>query len=208
MKNVSKKQTRFLITIIVGLVVGIVANLLHKKWQISILAGWDCAVIAMLVMLWRDFSRHTAEQTATIAKQDDMNRSLLDVIMSLAAIASLGAVVILLTGKDSGMSRIAFGLVSIVLSWILVHALYTLRYAALYYRNPVGGVDFNSSSKPDFKDFAYLAFTIGMTYQVSDTSLTSKEFRRTALHHALLSFVFGTSIIAVSINLVASIVSG
>jgi uncharacterized membrane protein len=80
-----------------------------------------------------------------------------------------------------------------------------LRYARLYYADPVGGVDFNEDVRPDFSDFAYLAFTIGMTYQVSDTDLTNRRIRRTALRHALLSFLFGTVIVAMTINIVAGL---
>ena len=78
------------------------------------------------------------------------------------------------------------------------------RYADLYYTQD-GGIDFNGDDVPDYRDFAYLAFTIGMTYQVSDTNLQTKAVRRTALRHALLSYLFGTAIIAVMINVVASI---
>ena len=80
-----------------------------------------------------------------------------------------------------------------------------LRYAELYYRDVNGGVVFEGTEKPNFWDFAYLAFTIGMTYQVSDTTFTTPEFRKAALGHALLSFIFGTAIIATTINFVASL---
>jgi len=81
---------------------------------------------------------------------------------------------------------------------------YTLRYADLYYQHE-GGLDFNQTEEPDYRDFAYLAFTIGMTYQVSDTNLRLKAVRRTALRHALLSYLFGAVIIAMTINIVASL---
>jgi uncharacterized membrane protein len=94
---------------------------------------------------------------------------------------------------------------SIVLSWALIQTVFTLRYARLFYAEG-GGIDFNEDDEPDFRDFAYLAVTLGMTYQVSDTDLTSKAVRRTALRHALLSYLFGTVIIAVAINVVAGLV--
>jgi uncharacterized membrane protein len=86
----------------------------------------------------------------------------------------------------------------------MVHTIYTLRYADLYYTGS-GGIDFNQTDDPDYSDFAYLAFTIGMTYQVSDTNLQTKVIRHTALRHAMLSFVFGTAIIAMTINIVAGL---
>jgi uncharacterized membrane protein len=94
---------------------------------------------------------------------------------------------------------------SVALSWATVHTIFTLRYARTYYEAPDGGIDFNEDDPPTYLDFAYLAFTIGMTFQVSDTNLTIKPIRRTALRHALLSYLFGAVIVALSINVVASL---
>ena len=111
-------------------------------------------------------------------------------------------------GNAHGVAKdwqVGLGVVSVVLSWALVHTIFTLRYARLYYAAPVGGVDFNDEEPPSYVDFAYLAVTIGMTFQVSDTSLSSREFRATAMRHALLSYLFGTVIVATTINLVAGL---
>ncbi len=94
---------------------------------------------------------------------------------------------------------------SIVLSWAMVHTVFTTRYARLYYTGGDGGVDFNEDDPPRFSDFAYLSFTIGMTFQVSDTNLTSKDVRATALRHALLSYLFGAVILAATVNLLAGL---
>jgi uncharacterized membrane protein len=94
---------------------------------------------------------------------------------------------------------------SVFVSWTLIHTVFTLRYARLYYSGKTGGIDFNDSGDPDYGDFAYLSFTIGMTFQVSDTNIQSKKIRRTALRHAWLSFPLGVVIIATSINLVAGL---
>jgi uncharacterized membrane protein len=95
--------------------------------------------------------------------------------------------------------------VTIILSWGVVHTVYMLRYAHLYYNPPRGGIDFNGD-EPNYLDFAYLAFTLGMTYQVSDTDIQDQTIRRTVLAHTLLSYVFGTVIIAATINIVAGFV--
>ena len=100
---------------------------------------------------------------------------------------------------------IAIGVVSVALAWSAVHTVYSLLYARLYYSPPVGGIDFNEPDAPTYLDFAYLALTIGMTFQVSDTNLTTKRVRRSALHHALLSYLFGAVIIALLINVVSSL---
>jgi uncharacterized membrane protein len=86
-----------------------------------------------------------------------------------------------------------------------VHTVYVLRYGDLYYASPPGGIDFNEIDRPDYRDFAYVALTLGMTYQVSDTNLTSKALGRTATRHALMSFLFGSVIVALLINSVASL---
>jgi uncharacterized membrane protein len=98
----------------------------------------------------------------------------------------------------------ALALVSVALAWSAVHTVYALRYARLYYTPPDGGVDFKGG-RPDYPDFAYLALTIGMTFQVSDTDLTGKPVRRQALRHALTSYVFGTVIVAITVSSVASL---
>jgi len=97
--------------------------------------------------------------------------------------------------------------ISAALSRAIVHTVYMLRYPRLHYTGPDRGVDFNEPDPPTYTDFAYLAFTIGMTFQVSDTPLRTKEFRRTALRHGLLSYLFGTGILATAINLVAGLSS-
>src|SRR5262249_3328367 len=82
-----------------------------------------------------------------------------------------------------------------------------LRYARGYYSEPPGGIEFNESEPPTYLDFAYLSFTMGMTFQVSDTNITSKPIRRIALHHALLSYLFGAVLLAIIINVVATLLN-
>jgi uncharacterized membrane protein len=111
-------------------------------------------------------------------------------------------------GQASGAEKaylITLGVVSVALSWLLVHTVFTLRYARTYYGAPEGGIDFNEDDPPNYLDFAYLSLTIGMTFQVSDTNLTTKAMRRVALIHALLSYLFGAVIVALVINVVSSL---
>ncbi len=97
------------------------------------------------------------------------------------------------------------GVLSVALTWALVHTLFTLRYARSYYAGQFGGIEFNEDDPPTYLDFAYLALTIGTTFQVSDTNLVNKSIRRIALPHAVLSYVSGTVIIALVINVVSSL---
>jgi uncharacterized membrane protein len=111
-------------------------------------------------------------------------------------------------GKEHGVDKallILLAVTVVALSWATVHTLYTVRYGDLYYGDPIGGIDFNEDEPPEYRDFAYLALTIGMTFQVSDTNLTSKPVRRAVIRHALLSFLFGAVIVALAINAVASL---
>ena len=133
-----------------------------------------------------------------------------DVLLTGASLASLLALVLLLlqAAKVSGAIKavdIGVGLLSVILSWGLVHTLYALRYARAYYADPVGGINFNEQAAPCYADFAYLSFTIGMTFQVSDTNIQTKGIRAMALRQAMLSYVFGTVIIATTINVIASL---
>ena len=92
-----------------------------------------------------------------------------------------------------------------MLSWALIHTIFTLRYARLFYSQEHGGIDFHHQSPPAYSDFAYLAFTVGMTFQVSDTELTTRQMRATVLRHALVSYLFGAVFVAMTINLLAQL---
>jgi len=201
-----------LVPVLIGAVVAMIAAFLHSP-TVGVLLGWDTAAVLYVgwlsfVLLGRD-----ADQTARRARTTDPDRLSTDVALLSAAVASLGTVaVVLLRAPDNGSTlefvQVGFGVVSVVLSWAMVHMLYTLRYAALYYGPPGGGIDFNSAELPTYRDFAYLAFTVGMTFQVSDTVLNAAAVRRTVLRHALLSYLFGTGILATTVNLVASLRGG
>jgi uncharacterized membrane protein len=108
------------------------------------------------------------------------------------------------SSKGGNIAAAVVGVLSVAASWFAVHTVFTLRYARLYYTSPGKGMDFHDG-EPTYADFAYVAFTIGMTYQVSDTDLKSRTIRATALGHAMLSFLLGAIILAVTINLVAGL---
>lgn len=181
------------------------------SWQAAdLLIGWDTAAIVWLVWVgWAIVGKNYAE-TMKLAQREDNSRAVADLILLFACVVSLGAVVLTLLEASGTHERCVRGqlsalvVASVVLSWLVVHVVFTLRYARLYYREPQGGIDFNEKIPPSYTDFAYLAFTIGMTYQVSDTNLASK-IRKTALQHALLSFLFGTVIVVTAINAVAEL---
>lgn len=204
-------RTKFVTAIAAGLAAGLAVSLAGQS-EFGPLAGWDVATLVYLVRVWLLIWPMDAEQTARHAVRNDPTRTVTEVVLLLASTASLVSVgfVLARAGQTSGGSellRVGLGVLSVVLSWTVVHTIFTLRYARLYYFDEDGGIDFNQQEPPDYGDFAYVAFSIGMTFQVSDTSLSTRDVRRTALKHALLSYLFGTGVLATTINLVASISS-
>jgi uncharacterized membrane protein len=181
-------------------------------WQLAILLGWDLGAIVFLVPSWVVIARSDVPQTQKHATLDDETRVFAAVIVLGASLASLFAVGFTLgaAGRAHGGDRvglIALSFATVLLSWTVVNTVFTLRYADLHFQAG-SGIEFGSppDEAPDYRDFAYVAFTIGMCYQVSDTTLRDRKVRRTALAHAVISYVFGVVIIAAGINLVAGLI--
>jgi uncharacterized membrane protein len=192
-----------------GLVAGGVCALL-VAWQAAILLGWDVTAGIFLGWTWSTIGPRDAKGTQAIAVREDPSVVFADTAIVVAGMACLGAVafVLIKAGSSHGGSKallIATGVVSVAISWASVHTIFTLRYARLYYGGDEGGVDFNEEDPPTYIDFAYMSFTIGMTFQVSDTNISSKQIRSTALRHAMISFLFGAVILGLTINVVGSL---
>lgn len=191
-------------------VAGALVALALRVRPMAPLIGWDVGALTYVAWTLGTTYRLNAADTARLATREDPDRVAFDLAMLAASVVSLVAVGVTLieSGKASGSDQTALvvtSVVSVVLSWLLVHTVYGLVYARLYYDEPKGGIDFNSEDDPDYRDFAYLAFTIGMTYQVSDTAISDRRIRRVALHQAAVAYLFGTVILATTINLVASL---
>jgi uncharacterized membrane protein len=194
-----------------GVIAGIVAAL-FLSWPAAILVGWDAASVCYLAWTWKIVGGLDASETRRHANIEDGSRRTAEGIVLAAGVALLAAVglVLIKAGQSHGGTKaylITIGIVSVMLSWATIHTVFMLRYTRSHYQSPNGAVDFNEKEPPTYLDFAYLAFTIGMTFQVSDTNLTTKPIRRIALSHALLSYLFGAVIVAIAINIVASLLS-
>jgi uncharacterized membrane protein len=198
----------------VMLVVGALAaalTVLFGSWPYAPVAGWDAAAAVFVIWVWSaTIGPMSSSQTAAHATREDPGNAATDLFVLIAAVASLAAVGVVLvqatSAKGAAQELLAgFGVGSVALSWFAVHTLFTLRYARLYYTGIDGGVNFNQKTPPRYLDFAYLAFTLGMTFQVSDTDLEKPSIRATALRHALLSYLFGAVILATTINLIAGL---
>jgi uncharacterized membrane protein len=208
----------------IGLRIGLAAPLgaaaavavgLTAGWPYAPATGWLVAAAVYLSWTWLEVAgldAHDTARHATRYREDDSTPWILDLAVLIASIASLGGVGYLLAAESAGGDVIAavVGALSVAAAWLTVHTIYMLRYARLYYGDDEGGIDFHESDdyRPDYGDFAYLAFTLGMTYQVSDTDLTDRRVRMSALRHALLSFLLGAIVLAMVINLGASLVGG
>jgi uncharacterized membrane protein len=195
----------------VGVAAGIVASF-FAPWQLSLLVGWDVAAVVNVGWLAATAGRFDAEQTRAFATREDDSRVSTQLMLQGACLASLlGVAFALLKASQShGAGKgvlTGFAVFTVIASWAVVHTLFALRYAHLYYRDPIGGIDFKAGREytPDYRDFAYVAFTVGMTFQVSDTDIQAREMRRTVLEHALFAYLFGAVILAVMINVVAAL---
>ena len=165
------------------------------------------ALVLALPLLWL-VPRLDAGQTAAYAEAQVPTRWVIEVVVVFAALMSVTAIGLMLLGGGNDTLRVPEGLLSLATvasSWLVVHTLYTFRYARHYYLSEPKCVDFPGADEPRLSDFAYLAFTLGMTYQVSDTDLKTARLRRIVLGHTVLSYVFGTVIVAATINLLAGL---
>jgi uncharacterized membrane protein len=176
-----------------------------------IIIAWTVFALMLLGLIWISFLTVHPRQLPQLARLQDSSRTFLFVLVLGAAVGSLGTIVLLLT-KVNGLPpgelsyHLSVSMLAVFCSWLLVHSLFSLRYAHLYYANTSHkGLDFPGTPEPDYVDFAYFSFIIGMTSQVSDVQITSSIMRRLALLHGMLSFIFNTIIIALTINIMASL---
>jgi uncharacterized membrane protein len=203
-------RARLATCIVIG-VIAFIPTVILTAWQVAVLVGWDATAAAFLVLIWLAVRGRDSLATKELATTVDDSRVAAELILVAASVVSLvGVGLLLLSAAGSKgaahFATIGVAILSVVLSWACVHAVFTLRYARLYYSGR-GGIDYHNNEAPDYGDFAYVALTIGMTFQVSDTDLTSRQIRRSAIRHALLSYLFGVVIVAMVINVVASLLT-
>ena len=202
-------RTKLLVSFGAAVAAGAVAAVAGAGRAVPLI-GWDVLALSYGSWVWFTVWRLDAESAEGDAKREDPSRDLADLVLLGAAVASLiavGGVLLGASGASGSREYLQAGLavVSVFVSWTLVHTVFMLKYARLYYAGTAGGIDFNGTGAPDYHDFAYLSFTIGMTFQVSDTNIQSRQIRRTILRHAWLSFPLVAVIIATSINLVSGL---
>lgn len=210
---------RFLICL--ALAVGVFMILLLLKVEVftRIVISWDLFALMMVVWMWNIFFKMSASELRTHAKIEDASRTVTFFIIIATVIISLMGILILLNNKTKGMINpyihAPVSIIGVGISWLLLHSMFTSRYAHLYYGGSsehddpdeiCGGIEFPGGEEPDYLDFAYFAFVIGMTFQVSDTNITFKKIRRNVLFHGLLSFIYNTIIVAISISVIINLI--
>jgi len=193
----------------VGTLTGVVVGLLTDA-TLGILAGVAAAATLFVGVGWVALWPLDPAATRRNVQREDFRPVVLELVITGAAVGGLVGVVMLLLlgGTTAGHGAAATAPAGIFMLWAGLHLMYATRYAHLYYTPTPGGIDFNSDDDPAYRDFLYFSYNLGMTYQVSDTAVSSSAIRGVVLRHCLLSYVFGTVILATTINLVAGIVTG
>jgi uncharacterized membrane protein len=194
---------RMFVVVVLGISVALVVGP-AIGWRFAI-AGWVTAAGVYVAWTQSILLGMDAEQTCRWATREDPTRWVADMVILSASVASLGGVGYVVAAGSGALASAGLGILTVVASWFAVHTLYTVHYARLYYSDEPGGINFHDPEPPRFRDFAYIAFTVGMTYQVSDTEIGLTSIRATVLRHALLSYLLGAVVLAVTINLVAGL---
>ena len=180
-------------------------------WQLAVLLGWLALSGTLLGWIWTEIGHCDAAATKARSTAEDSSHSAAVIVMVTASVVSLGGVAMGLA-KSRHVSfplEVALTIVavlSVLSAWCVVHTMFTLRYAHAYYLEPAGGIDMPGGADPAYRDFAYFAFTIGMSFATSDSEITISRIRQIALRHALVSYLFGTVIVGMTINVMASFI--
>jgi uncharacterized membrane protein len=212
-------RLRLILAGVIGLA-GAVAIPSHYGPTVRALLGWELAVGSFIVLILRMMAGSTPDHMRLRAAQQDQGKPVILTAIVAGALFSLAALVLIqkpLKSAEGAALAFYLGIMAstIFLSWFLVHMVFTLHYAHAYYGAAedendedglVGGLDFPSEKQPDYWDFMYFSFVIGMTCQVSDVQVTGRKLRRLALIHGIVSFFFNTIILALTINIVASVI--
>lgn len=221
MNWIGKQDARHRIVISLVLA-GVVWFALSRNLQSSTrcIITWDSFAIATLVLAWLTIVTTPPDKLHARAQKQDLSHILIFVFVLVTACAGLFSVGFLFFSKQAFAEpshfwiHLAASLIAVICSWMLVHTVFGLRYAHTYYGDPdgptgpiphAGGLEFPGDREPDYVDFAYFSFVIGMTFQVSDVVITSRDFRKLALVHGMLSFGFNTVILALALNTVSTV---
>lgn len=214
------RTRRYLISFVAGAIAFLIAWR-HSTPAFTFMSGWATFAVFVLFFAWTTILVKHPVQISTVASEQDASYLVIFSVVIVAAFVSLFAIILLLHGLPNYSKRgldvhIILSVTAVALSWFLIHTLFTIRYAHLYYMLPsdakedkgnyVEGLIFPGTELPDFLDFAYFSFILGMTFQTADVNISGRYMRRLALLHCFLSFVYNTAIIALSINIISGLI--
>ncbi|HYK56489.1 MAG TPA: DUF1345 domain-containing protein [Flavisolibacter sp.] len=192
----------------------------HYSAAFTFMLCWISFSVTLLFFLWTIIVTNHPRDMAIVASEEDSSRMVIFLFSLVAAVASLFAIILLLqsapdSSKSGLSSHILLAAAAVGASWTLIHTLFAIRYAHMYYsfstheekkqKRHSGGLIVPGDNQPDFLDFAYFSFVLGMTFQVSDVQITDRSIRRLAIIHGLLSFIYNTAIVALSINIISGV---
>ena len=190
------------------------------SWTLRGLAAWCGGAATYLALAWRLILRADPDATRRHSRREDESRAAIDMLLLVASLASLVAVGLALRHERAangpvGAVGVAATIGAVALAWGLTHTIFAFHYARLFYQNDadpdgpaVGGFDFHGGGEPDYRDFAYVALSVGCTYGVTDVEVTSKSARRAVSVHGLISFAFATVILVLAVNVFTTLLSG
>lgn len=203
-------RPRTFISIAVGILVCLLIPGSHRLVT-RLLFGWDALIAVYLVLVYTMMLCNDHQHIRRAAAMQDDGRFVILLVTAIGAFASIAAIVSELGTPHRGAAELTIAIATIALSWAAVHTTFALHYAHEYYRHPTGGLQFPSvgdkEDHADYWDFVYFSFVIGMTAQVSDVGISDKIIRRTATAHGIVSFVYNTALLALTVNIAASAIA-
>jgi uncharacterized membrane protein len=210
--RIIRTRPRLFISVAVGLIaIAVLFAITDWRTPTKLLTGWDIGLTLYLVLAFSLMARSDLHRLKRRAANQDEGSLVILFLIVAAAIASLAAIFAEL-GTTGGAARtpgqLLLATATVVMSWAFIHSIFALHYAHEFYGEgrdrKVGGMAFPDDQEPDYWDFTYFAFTIGMCAQVSDVTVSSKSIRRTVLLHSVISFLFNAALLALTVNIAAS----
>ena len=210
--------TRLMISLLLATIVFLLIMNLDLAVLVKIMIAWAAFALSFIVTSWIVFFMRTTTEIREHSREEDGSRLYVLLLILLTSFASLFTVLLLMlsgTAKDTPqIIYIPVAISGMLFSWVMVHTIFSFHYAHLYYANDTNdptkhaeGLEFPKEKRPDYIDFAYFSFVLGMTFQVSDVDITSRVIRRVALFHGMLSFALNTFVVALTINLIAGLMN-
>jgi uncharacterized membrane protein len=203
--RVIRARPRLFLAILLGLVL---LSLFPTEWRMATrsLVAWDIALGLYLVLAFRLMTNCDVNHIKHRAAHQDEGRVTILVLVVASALASLLAILAELGGANRQPAHLVLAAVTILLSWAFTHTIFAIHYAHEYYSEKGrkgGGLNFPGDEPPDYWDFIYFSFVVGMTSQVSDVAVTSSTLRRLVTAHGVVSFIFNATLLALTVNIAA-----